>query len=66
MSHIELMQMGPGRILDISSIECAHGAVLPIIMFHISMVYAIMRKEGVSLGKRDFIESFIDNHVYNT
>lgn len=61
--HMAPTQMGPGRVLNISSMQYAHAAALPTILFHVSMVYAILKMEGVSLGKRDFIESFVDEHV---
>lgn len=63
--HVAPTQMGPGRVLEISSMQYAHAAALPTIFFHVSIIYAIMRKEGVPLGKRDLIESFVDEHVYN-
>ncbi|KAL3960890.1 hypothetical protein ACCO45_006007 [Purpureocillium lilacinum] len=55
--------MGPGRTLDIPGKAFAMGAAMPNIFFHVSMAYAILRKEGVPLGKKDFIMSFVGEHV---
>jgi len=55
--------MGPSRTLDIPGKAFAMGAAMPNIFFHVSMAYAILRKEGVPLGKKDFIMSFVGEHV---
>ncbi|GAO20008.1 uncharacterized protein UV8b_05218 [Ustilaginoidea virens] len=39
------------------------GYVLPNIFFHITTAYNIMRKEGVPLGKMDFITPFLTKHL---
>lgn len=36
---------------------------MPNIYFHVSMAYAILRKEGVPLGKRDWSRGFIKDYV---
>ncbi|UNI20724.1 hypothetical protein JDV02_006789 [Purpureocillium takamizusanense] len=55
--------MGPGRALDIPGKAFAMGAALPNIFFHVSVAYTILRKERVPLGKKDFIMSFVGEHV---
>lgn len=32
----------------------AHTVVLPMVYFHVTTAYGILRKEGVPLGKRDY------------
>jgi hypothetical protein len=39
------------------------GFVLPNLYFHASMVYAILRKEGVDVGKMDFL-AHLGSHVF--
>jgi hypothetical protein len=36
---------------------------MPNIYFHVSMVYAILRKEGVPLGKRDWSRGFVREYM---
>lgn len=36
---------------------------MPNIYFHVSMAYAILRKEGVPLGKRDWSRGFVREYV---
>jgi hypothetical protein len=36
---------------------------MPNIYFHVSMAYAILRKEGVPLGKRDWSRGFISDYI---
>ena len=36
-----------------------NGMAIPNIFFHLTIAYAILRKEGVPLGKRDYIISFV-------
>lgn len=36
---------------------------MPNIYFHVSMAYAILRKEGVPLGKRDWSRGFISDYM---
>ncbi|KAF5022742.1 hypothetical protein F66182_5205 [Fusarium sp. NRRL 66182] len=52
--------------MDISGKAFAMGAAIPNINFHLSMVYAILRKEGVPLGKKDYIMAFVSEHILNT
>ena len=36
------------------------GYALPNVFFHLSIAYAILRKEGVPLGKRSYLNSFME------
>lgn len=36
---------------------------MPNIYFHVSMAYAILRKEGVPLGKRDWSRGFVSDYI---
>jgi hypothetical protein len=36
---------------------------MPNIYFHVSMAYAILRKEGVPLGKRDWSRAFVSDYM---
>lgn len=50
-------------VMDITGKAFAVGAVVPNIHFHLNMTYAIFRKEGVPLGKRDYIMEFVKEHI---
>ncbi|ORX34948.1 hypothetical protein BD324DRAFT_652670 [Kockovaella imperatae] len=43
-----------------TSASNAFGAAMPHLHFHCDMAYAILRKEGVPLGKADYIQAFAD------
>ncbi|KAM5350275.1 hypothetical protein ACJ41O_006780 [Fusarium nematophilum] len=49
--------------MDITGKAFAMGAAIPNIFFHLSMTYAILRKEGVPLGKKDYAMSFAMEHI---
>ncbi|KAJ4272090.1 hypothetical protein NW762_000800 [Fusarium torreyae] len=51
---------------DLPGKAFAMGAAVPNINFHLSMAYAILRKEGVPLGKRDYIMPFVGEHIMKT
>jgi hypothetical protein len=36
---------------------------MPNIYFHVSMAYAIIRKAGVPLGKRDWSRAFVSDYI---
>lgn len=58
--------LGPGKILPINGAAFANGTAMPNIFFHLSIAYAILRKEGVPLGKRDYIMSFVAPQISGT
>ena len=45
----------PNRTLEMDGLTYLRGWLLPNFFFHVSMVYAILRHNGVDLGKRDFL-----------
>lgn len=49
--------------MDISGRAFAKGAAIPNIYFHLNMTYAILRKEGVPLGKKDYAMGFAMEHI---
>lgn len=48
---------------DITGKAFAMGAGMPNVNFHVTTAYAILRKEGVPLGKMDYIMSFVNEHI---
>lgn len=40
----------------------AFGAAMPNINFHAVMAYAILRKEGIPLGKKDYLQKFTEEY----
>ena len=57
--EVEATVLGPDRILPMSGAAFVNGTAMPNIFFHLTIAYAILRKEGVPLGKRDYIMSFV-------
>lgn len=53
-------------VVDINGGAFAMGAVMPNLVFHVSIAYAILRKEGVPLGKLDFITEFGKEYILKT
>ncbi|KAJ6026391.1 helix-turn-helix domain-containing protein [Penicillium canescens] len=51
--------MGPGKEIQIPSVRYIGAYGLPNIYFHLSMTYAIMRNQGVPLGKSDYLGAFM-------
>jgi hypothetical protein len=49
----------PVMTVEMSGADFAMGASMPNIFFHLSIAYAILRKEGVPLGKWDYIQPFM-------
>ncbi len=50
--HISLYWMGENYVLGKDFIA---QLAIPNFMFHVGMAYAILRKEGVAIGKQDFV-----------
>ncbi|BCS03811.1 DUF1993 domain-containing protein [Aspergillus luchuensis] len=60
-SHAETVKpapAGPGVEIDVTNATYAHTMVLPNIYFHLNIAYAIVRMEGVEIGKRDLYAGF--------
>lgn len=55
--------LGPGKNIDIAAPGYVAGYALPNLFFHITTAYNILRKEGVPLGKMDFIAPFMADFV---
>ncbi|KPM41101.1 hypothetical protein AK830_g5466 [Neonectria ditissima] len=55
--------MGPGKEVKMQVKQYVNGYVLPNVFFHTTTAYAILRKEGVQLGKQDYLESFIGQYL---
>lgn len=47
----------------IESWAYVHGWAIPNIYFHLTTVYDIARKEGLELGKRDYLMPFLQRHI---
>jgi hypothetical protein len=46
---------GPEVVLDFKGLDYLIGFAIPNLNFHLSMAYAILRHNGVDIGKRDYI-----------
>jgi hypothetical protein len=51
----EIILQFPQNTLKFTGINYLTNFVLPNFFFHVTMAYAILRKNGVELGKRDFL-----------
>lgn len=45
----------PGRTIEMNGLTYLRGWLLPNFFFHTSIAYAILRHNGVDIGKRDFL-----------
>jgi hypothetical protein len=59
VDQVKTTKLPPGLEVDLSSAALVHGMTMPNIFFHLNMAYAIFRKEGVPLGKRDYLMLFL-------
>ncbi len=56
--------VGPGLPpIDLKRHDYAFHYLLPNITFHLVVAYSIMRKEGVPLGKMDYLDAFVGQHL---
>ena len=46
---------GPDRFLDFKGLDFIERWAIPNVFFHITTAYAILRHNGVEIGKRDFL-----------
>ncbi|KAM5357831.1 hypothetical protein ACJZ2D_015860 [Fusarium nematophilum] len=51
--------LGPGKTVEMKSWNYINGYALPNMFFHLTTAYAILRKEGVELGKQDYQTAFL-------
>lgn len=56
---IEPTVLTPELTKEMSAADFAMGASMPNVYFHLNMAYAILRMEGVELGKWDYISGFM-------
>lgn len=47
--------VGRDKVMNLTALTALRQMVLPNFFFHISMAYAILRHNGVELGKRDYL-----------
>ncbi|OAA57784.1 hypothetical protein ISF_07025 [Cordyceps fumosorosea ARSEF 2679] len=55
--------LGPGKTAQMNGLTYNAGYVTPNLYFHLATAYNILRKEGVALGKMDYLTSFLGKHV---
>jgi uncharacterized protein len=55
--------LGPGKEATMLTWQYVHGYIIPNVFFHTVTAYDIARKEGVDLGKMDFIAPFMGKFV---
>ncbi|KAJ5623010.1 hypothetical protein N7490_011615 [Penicillium lividum] len=55
--------MGPGVNIPMRTDSYASAYSLPNIYFHVMTAYSILRKEGVPLGKKDYLSAFIEPYL---
>ncbi|KAM0278785.1 hypothetical protein ACHAQH_004976 [Verticillium albo-atrum] len=55
--------MGPGKNAELKAKEYAAGYVVPNVFFHTAILYSILRKEGVVIGKMDYLTPFIGGYL---
>ena len=55
--------MGPGKNADMSSQNYVTGYVIPNLFFHLTTAYNILRKNGVEIGKMDYLIPYIGKYV---
>jgi hypothetical protein len=59
---VQATPLGPMSI-DLSNTAYATAFTLPNLYFHLTTAYAILRKEGVPIGKRDYLMNFLAPHM---
>lgn len=55
--------LGPGKSAQMIGLTYNAGYVIPNLYFHLTTTYNILRKEGVPLGKMDYLTPFLGKHV---
>ncbi|KAI8631431.1 hypothetical protein F5Y19DRAFT_395974 [Xylariaceae sp. FL1651] len=51
-------QAGAGE-LKMKAVDYVQGYLVPNVLFHVTTTYDILRSKGLSLGKKDFISTFL-------
>ncbi|KFA60666.1 hypothetical protein S40285_05075 [Stachybotrys chlorohalonatus IBT 40285] len=62
-NEIVPLAMGSRGTAEITAWGYAQGYAFPNIYFHLNMTYAILRKEGVPVGKLDYLGPFLGKHL---
>ncbi|KAH6984537.1 hypothetical protein BKA56DRAFT_671040 [Ilyonectria sp. MPI-CAGE-AT-0026] len=55
--------LGPGKEVKMQMKQYVTGYAMPNLFFHTSTAYGILRKEGVEIGKMDYLTPFIGKYV---
>ena len=63
VAEIVTIGLGPGKSAPMPASAYVNGYALPNLFFHLTTAYDILRKEGVPLGKMDYLMPFIGKHV---
>ncbi|CAJ0555307.1 Ff.00g053720.m01.CDS01 [Fusarium sp. VM40] len=63
IDEIVTIGLGPGKSADMKCRDFAQGYAIPNVFFHLTTAYAILRKEGVDLGKMDFLTPFVGQYL---
>ncbi|GAP90873.1 putative helix-turn-helix-domain-containing protein [Rosellinia necatrix] len=51
--------MGPGTEVNMKAVDYVQGYLLPNVYFHVTTFYDILRSKGATLGKKDFLGTFL-------
>ncbi|KAF2968704.1 hypothetical protein GQX73_g4909 [Xylaria multiplex] len=51
--------MGPGPEVPMKAVDYVEGYLKPNVLFHVTTLYDILRSKGASLGKKDYLSTFI-------
>ncbi|KIL90030.1 hypothetical protein FAVG1_06768 [Fusarium avenaceum] len=65
IDEVVTIGLGPGKSADMKCRDFAQGYAIPNVFFHLTTAYAILRKEGVDLGKMDFLTPFVGQVAAN-
>ncbi|KAF5532288.1 helix-turn-helix domain-containing protein [Fusarium phyllophilum] len=61
-AEVVTVGFGPGKSVDMKVRDYVQGYGIPNVFFHLTTAYAILRKEGVELGKQDYIGAFMNQY----
>ncbi|CAG7554709.1 unnamed protein product [Fusarium equiseti] len=62
-AEVVTIGLGPGKSADMKCRDYVQGYGIPNVFFHLTTAYAILRKEGVELGKQDYIGAFMGQYL---
>ncbi|RGP69477.1 helix-turn-helix domain-containing [Fusarium sporotrichioides] len=62
-AEVVTIGLGPGKSADMKCRDYVQGYGIPNVFFHLTTAYAILRKEGVELGKQDYIGPFMGQYL---